>query len=171
VPLPREVGAGRAGDGDLKLAVVHLRDGVGQRAGQGAGRRDGPGQAPLGGTGRRVDRADAEAQLVDHHAVLAQAGDEGGRQERQLRGPHARGRLHDEDAALDGDGLGAVGDAHAHGLAPHVLRDGRPGRGEAILPRPGDDPVDSLRDPEVRTPLSPLGHVREPSRLRLRETC
>jgi hypothetical protein len=156
--LPGEVGAGGAGDGDLELAVVDRGDrvgeGTGQRAWGGHGARDAPFGWPRGG----IDRADAKAELVYGNPLGAQALDDRGREERQLGRPYARRHLHDQHAALDGDGLGPLRDADAHRFLPDVRGDGLPSGGEAILAGAGEDVVDGLGEAEPGPALFVLRH-------------
>jgi len=147
--LPREVRARGALDDGAEALVRDLRDRRAQIRTEGRRRRDlAVGAAlrrPIGG----VELADAEAERVDGEPAHAQARDDLRRQHLELVGPNARRYLHREDAALELDGVRAIGDAGPHGELPLSHRDGRPSLREAILAGAVEEILQRLRRGEV----------------------
>jgi hypothetical protein len=112
--------------------------------------RDGPrgrhrtNRAPLRRPLDRRHRADAKAKLVDLDAARPQALAQLDGEHRELVGPHAARYPEDEDPGSEGDGRRALGDARAHGLAPHTRSHRGPHPGEPVLARAVEDPLDAL---------------------------
>jgi len=81
----------------------------------------------------------------------------------QLVGPHARRDLHEEDATLERDGVGAVGDSRSHDDLPLAHGDRRPALGKPIFSGAIEQILDRLRCVEVLAtpPLGRPGHRGE----------
>jgi hypothetical protein len=93
----------------------------------------------------------------------AQPRDELGSEHLELVRPDARGDLHEEDAALERDRVGAVRDARADDDLPFAHRDRRSALGEAIFAGAIEEILERLGGVEVLAtpPLGRPGHRRE----------
>jgi hypothetical protein len=158
--LPREVRARRLLDDSAEIGIGDLRDRGLQLGAQRDGRRDDARGATLGRALRRIERSDPEAQLIDGVTAQAEARDELRSKHLQLVGPDAGGHLHEQDAALERDGMRTVGDPGADGELPLAHRDGRAAPGKAILARAIEQIDHRLGSVEVlaATPLRGPGH-------------
>lgn len=147
--MPREVRAGSLLDRLAQLVILYLRQGFPELGGKRRRWRDLAVRAPLRRAIDVIRRPYAEAELVDREAALFEAKDELRREHLELVRPNARGDLHDEDAALERDGLRALGDSGPDGGAPH--RDGNGGLvpREAVLARALEDAHERLRRVEL----------------------
>jgi hypothetical protein len=116
--LPRQVR--RRGIGN-RLAQIGVGDAAERRdelRWERAARRDRSRGAPLGGTIERRQRADAEAQLADRDAALAQAIADRLGEKGQLVGPHAARNTEQQHAVAERDGVCSLGDARSDCVAP-----------------------------------------------------
>jgi hypothetical protein len=154
--LKGEVRRGGAGDRVAQLLIADGAEDRGQVARQCPHRRHRACDARLGGAARDGGNADAEPQLAHVEPPLAHARADVIREQRELVRPHAGGDAQQENAVAQGEGLHAVGDAGADGLAPHALVDGRAGAGEAVLPGAVEDRFEALRVGEA---VAFLGHA------------
>jgi hypothetical protein len=128
---------------------------VHQLGGERTDGRDRPRDAWLRSALGQRGLADAEAEALDLDAPFAQPGADVLRQHRQLVRPHAVGNPQHETAVLDGDGLSALGDARAHGIAPQSGIERWARAREAVLPRPAEDGVERFRFGQWLTGPSP----------------
>jgi hypothetical protein len=119
-------------------------EGAGDLGGDGERGGDGARDAALGGAVDGLEGAHAEAELAGVDAAVAEAGAHVAGEEGELVGPHAGGDAEEEDAVPEGHGAGAVGDAGADGVAPHLERDGGPGAREAALAGAVEDGLHGL---------------------------
>jgi hypothetical protein len=160
VVLPGEVRARRAGDDGAEIGVADRRDRGEQLGAQRDGWRDHARGAPLRRSLGQVERTDAETKAVDGVTPHAEAGDQLRREHLELVRPGARRDLHEQDAALERDGVRAVGDPRADRDLPLTHRDGGPAPREAILAGAVQQRLHRLRGVEVlaATPLGGPGH-------------
>jgi hypothetical protein len=100
---------------------------------------------------RLIQRADPEAHGLHRKAALLEPRDELGGEHRQLVGPHARGDLHREDAALEGPWARAICDPRTDRGAPFADRDGEALLGEAIFARAIEELLERLGRIEARS--------------------
>jgi hypothetical protein len=142
--LPREVGRGRAPDGGAQVLVV---DGVKRAREVVREARRGRDRARDAGLGALLGQrrlADAEPQARDFDAALAQARTYFVREHRQLVGPHAGGDPQEQRAVMQGEGLGAVGDAGADGVSPQARVERGARARETVFPGAIEDGIERL---------------------------
>lgn len=156
---PREASARRVGDVAPQLVVPDSPELAREIDGDRGGRWNGAARAPLGRAKGRLDRADAEAELLHGDLPLIEPREESRRQHRQLVRPDARRRANRQHAGDEGDRLRTIGDAPSDRLSPEPRGDGDVTLGESILSGAVEDAVEPLRLGEAR-PSASLLHAR-----------